>query len=58
MGFTRSPLLVKWCAPPPGWVKVNVDAAMHVDSGFRKATGMGGILNAELWAVFTGLELA
>ncbi|KAK5834816.1 hypothetical protein PVK06_010493 [Gossypium arboreum] len=26
--------------------------------GFRKATGMGKIINAKLWAVFTGLELA
>lgn len=26
--------------------------------GFRKATGMGKVINAKLWAVFTGLELA
>ncbi|MFQ6647404.1 hypothetical protein Gotur_020781 [Gossypium turneri] len=26
--------------------------------GFRKATGVGKIINAKLWAVFTGLELA
>ncbi|PPR83932.1 hypothetical protein GOBAR_AA36781 [Gossypium barbadense] len=28
-GFTRSTLMVQWCAPQPGWVKVDVDGACN-----------------------------
>ncbi|KAK0603530.1 hypothetical protein LWI29_005964 [Acer saccharum] len=74
--YPKKSCMLSWTAPPPGWVKLNVDGSRISDSGFIAAGGIirnerkswlvgfalnkgsGDVIEAELWGIFEGLNLA